>query len=166
LIDVVTLHEIATTAYFLLSLLLENPKKQLKQPLFWMCSLTLVTGSIAYGNLTAILNWRMDVTALIVSKQLSIEDANKYYVPVAIAGGICTVLMQFFLGMVVLIRTLKLYQVYFTHTEQSKALVPMVHNCYYCASLHWYCRRSGHCLYEFQKRTTECGISHLPSIFD
>jgi hypothetical protein len=53
----ITLHEIASCTYFLFSLGLENPAKQVKRTIFWLCLLTLFTGMISFGFLTAILNW-------------------------------------------------------------------------------------------------------------
>jgi hypothetical protein len=109
----ITLHEIASCAYFIFSLGLENPRKQMVQPLFWMCTLTLVTGTVAYGCLTGVLNWRMDNAALLDAAPTSpaiASELNKWFIPVATAGAVGTILMQFFLGMVILIRTLKIYQ--------------------------------------------------------
>jgi uncharacterized membrane protein len=66
-----------------------------------------VTGTIGFGALTAILSLRLEFALYPKSE----EEFNASFVPMSMVGGAFSALMQVGLGTVMLIRTLKLYQV-------------------------------------------------------
>ena len=102
----ITIHEMACVAYYLLTIGVTQPK-QLKQALFRTSAFCAICGIIGFGGLTAILNWRMDVAA---SPQ-PLAQMNAWFIPIATWSSMCTLVFLYGLTVVILIRTMKVYQV-------------------------------------------------------